>query len=499
MKRIKAIKISLFLCSLYLLGVTNCGRDSQKQKVDLDRVIAIVDQDTLYVDDYIRRCEYTVRPDYCQKSGHHDKNICLNSLIAEKLFALEAGQENQLFRNTKFQAFLQGIKEQTMRESLFRDEIMAEIKVSDKEIQQAYVNSLKVINTEAIFVPDQCDIKAVYREAQAGMSFDKLGKKYPGISKKITKDVQWGHIDEDAQDAIFSEKIKSGSVVPPLKAPGGYRLIKVTGWTENVEFSEANRNQEMDNIKHRLEDYYFQKSYKAYLQNFMKGKRIDFEENSWSFMVAVLQTHYLSEEEQKKLAQKTPAFKELHDQIQKRGQEPFMKVDGKVWTILDFNNAIQIHPLELNPKELTVVNFPHKLQAAIASLVTDQYLTERAYKKNYQKSALVNRTVKEWRTSLSFVYHRDKYLEKSGFDGKITQDYFNAFDNYLTPYFEELKKKYDNKIFFNHEVMKDIELTHVPMIAHKTKGPYLMVVPPFPLVTNSVKTNYKRFEKNETK
>ena len=57
----------------------------------------ICNQDTLILindkvitrDDFIRRSEYTIRPNYCKLSNNVHKKIILNSLIAEKLFAIE--------------------------------------------------------------------------------------------------------------------------------------------------------------------------------------------------------------------------------------------------------------------------------------------------------------------------------------------------------------------------------------------------------------------------
>jgi hypothetical protein len=182
----------------------------------------------------------------------------------------------------------------------------------------------------------------------------------------------------------------------------------------------------------------------------------------------------------------------IYGLLEDHGKQAFLELDGKVWHIDDFNKAIQIHPLELNTSGLTEDNFPFRLRASIASLMIDEYLTDIAYENKYDKSKIINRQVKEWKTHFMFFYQRDEYLHKAGFKGKITKDYINAFDNFLTPYFNSLKLKYNEKIYFNHNAIEKIQLTDIPMITHKTKGPYLQVVPSFPVVTNTVKVNYRR-------
>ena len=69
--------------------------------------------------DFIERSEYTIRPGYCKSDNNIHKKIILNSLIAEKLMAIEI--ENNLSENNYSSNFIEGIKEQTMRQSLLKN------------------------------------------------------------------------------------------------------------------------------------------------------------------------------------------------------------------------------------------------------------------------------------------------------------------------------------------------------------------------------------------
>ncbi len=482
----------LLLLLLLSLSALFCTKKPSKKKIPPEQILAIVAQDTIYVNDYIRRCEFTIRPDYCQNNGYHDKNICLNSLIAEKLFALQAGDDNGLTRRKSFQARLQGIKEQAMREKLIRDAVVDKIHIPEKEIQQAFINSKKTVHIEVVFIPPNYNANAIFQDALRGMPLKELSKKYPGVSKKIKQDVKWGHIDEAAQKAIFSDRVKKGTVLYPIEMKNGYRLIKVLGWTEEIELSRANRDLQMQSIENRLKDYYVQKNYQHYAQKLMKGKRIDFYEKGWNVVLASLQTVYLSRDEKPTFP--SSQFEKEFLPLQQNAKLPFLTVDHEVWTISDFRRALQKHPLEINTKSLTKENFAQRLQAAIAGLITDTYLTKRAYKKKYDQAYPVKRVVHDWKTHYLFLYARDRYLRRRGFRGSITKDYFDAFDNYLTPYLDSLKVKYDAVIRFNPQTLDSLKLTRIPMAAYKTGGPYKQVVPPFPLVTNSVKCNYQRLK-----
>ncbi len=486
--KVQSVKIGLLLLAA---GFVFCSRKTPPAPED--QVVAIVAQDTIYVNDFLRRTEFTVRPNYCQRDGMQDKRICLNSLIAEKLFALEAGDDNELIKNENFRARLQGIKEQAMREQLIRDMVVDKIHISREEIDRAYINSRKTVHTQAVFIPKNVNPEAVYAAAKSGVSFDELGRKFPGVSPKVIKDIKWGHIDEQAQEAVFSDKVTKGSLLPPLAERDGWRLIKVTGWSEDIELSPANRNLQKENIKSGLMDYYIRKEYTNYAQKLMRGKRIDFDPRGWKIVVEALQPLYLAGGDSIGPARDmTPEIEEAYAQMRQRGDAPFMKIDGRGWSVAEFQKTINVHPLELSTKGLSADNFQQRLQAAVAGLITDHTLTQLAYKKKYDRSYAVNRIVHDWKTYYLFLYQRDRYLREKQFTGDITRDYFEAFDEYLTPYLDSLKIKYDEVIVFHPQALDNLQLTRLPMIAYKTAGPYRQVVPPFPLVTNSNKTNYRR-------
>jgi len=81
MPRLLPCAILIFFISL------NC---SDKNNIPLSAdVLARVGDRVITTQDFIRRAEYTIRPVYCRQSNYVHKKIVLNSLIAEKLTAME--------------------------------------------------------------------------------------------------------------------------------------------------------------------------------------------------------------------------------------------------------------------------------------------------------------------------------------------------------------------------------------------------------------------------
>ncbi len=106
-----------------------------------DEVLIKIDNKVITKNDFIKRAEYTIRPSYCRSDNYIHKKIILNSLIAEKLLALEI--ESKISVDQLNNDFLMGIKEQWMREIMLKDEIYNEIEIDSLSVHNDFVNSSK--------------------------------------------------------------------------------------------------------------------------------------------------------------------------------------------------------------------------------------------------------------------------------------------------------------------------------------------------------------------
>jgi hypothetical protein len=474
-----------------LLGIIMAPGCSKKAG-DRGPVLAMVDGDPITVNDFVRRTEFHVRPDYCQDSSMQAKRICLNSLIAEKLYAREARQDTAITRDARLQARLQGIREQTMREELVRRMVMDKLHIPDEELRQAYAASLKTVTLEAMFVPALSDLTVIERQARSGVSFAEIAKRHPGLAEPVQREVGWGHVNDNVQKVIFSDSVKQGDVLGPLPVETGYGLFKVLGWQKKIELSEQNRRQEMDNVKKRLEDYYIRKNYYSYAQNIMKGKRIDFSPQGWNTLVNILApvyVHAVPPSDSLRLNRE-----DTDTALQRVGDMPLLTLDGQVWTIADLRREVAKHPLEISMQQINARIFPRRLQRAIAGLITDKFLTAVAYEQKLNRLESVDKVATEWQTAFYFVRHREAVLHAAGFKGELSKEYLQAFDRFLNPYFEKLKIKYDDRIAVDYKELERVAITDLPMLVRKSKGPFLDYVPPFPLVSNSLKANYRKIQ-----
>ena len=123
-------------CAILSFILINCSK--YDEVIEKDKVLAYVDNRVITVQDFLRRSEYSIRPDYCRQSNYLHKKIVLNSLIAEKLTSLEMSENDKLFESSSFNKFLKGRKEQAMRQVFYSDSFYDSISIADSEIKKHF-------------------------------------------------------------------------------------------------------------------------------------------------------------------------------------------------------------------------------------------------------------------------------------------------------------------------------------------------------------------------
>ena len=118
-------------------------------------VLAKVGSRTITLQDFIRRAEYSIRPLYCRQENYIHKKIILNSLIAEKLFALEAEKAKvDLLDYGFFQSFIRGRSEQAMRQLYYYEEFYKQVELDSAAVLNAYKLAGRTVDITFLNFPD---------------------------------------------------------------------------------------------------------------------------------------------------------------------------------------------------------------------------------------------------------------------------------------------------------------------------------------------------------
>jgi len=507
MNTFKFKRYTQFIIFLSFLGlVISCGKKQQEMAEEI--VFVKVGDKSISVNEFYKRAEYTIRPPYCKMDNYIHKKIILNSLVAEKLFALEAGNDNDLVKSEAFQNYIRGRKEQEMRKYLYRKEGYEKVDLDSNLVKQAYRFAGRKFKVAYFTVEGDLSAELIQKRLDADASFESVYQEIIGAEKIPEREVEWSKEGNDLiHNALFMDTQQVGQVIGPLEAEDGtYTTIKILGWRDYPALGETKINQRLSDVKERLTSEKALEIYSGFVSNIMTGKKVEFMENTFFKVAELVQPFYMPSQEDKKNSFNQSFWNkkeksdlnidELSTNFEDIKDEPFLELDGEIWTVQDIRDELAVHPLVFRERKFSKRNFPKQFKLALIDMIRDKFLAQEAYKKGYDKVEPVARNIEMWTDNAKSLYHMQDYLSNAGSEYNYGKDYMKIISEYLNPYVDSLQTKYSDVIELDTDVFEKLKLTRIDMFAMEENVPYPIVVPQFPIITDDSRLNYgKKMEK----
>jgi hypothetical protein len=479
-----------------------CTACSRKTKSDEAILVRIGDKTTISVNEFIRRAEYIPRPDYCRQNSYIQKKIVLNSLIAEKLLALEAGEDNPVAKDEEFQLFIKGRKEQAMRQWMHHQDATSKVVLDPAEIKRAFELAGREYKISYFSSSDTALVNRVKQQVVTQHeAFKDVYYHVTGDTLLPQKEVSWASPDDfKVHDALFAAPLKIGQVLPPIKTTeGDYLFIKINGWSDDMVVTEKQLQERLDNITEKLTQQHSAEIWNQQVAEIMRGRRMDIDPAVFKRISQLFYSIYFrtDEERREQLADKIWSVEDQEmrkvlqnlpdEQFQK---QPFFKVGDEVWTVADFQKSLISHPLVFRERRMPSNQFDEQFRLAIADLVRDEYVTREAYKRGYDRADVVERDAAIWRDAYLALYQRTKYLKSVGETRNFNKYYHQILQEHLNPYVRELEKKYDKKVELDFDAFEKISLTSIDLFVKQPDQPFKYVTPNFPILTSDHLIDY---------
>ncbi|MBN1480871.1 hypothetical protein EH223_00130 [candidate division KSB1 bacterium] len=464
-------------------------------------LVEIGDKATISLNEFIRRAEYTPRPDYCRMNTYLHKKIILNSLIAEKLLAIEAGENHPLLQDGEFQLFLSGRKEQAMRQWMHHVEATEKVALDSTDIKRAYKLAGREYEIEYFTTSDTSFVNYYKNRLPAEPDlFNEAFFQLAGDSLPPERTVKW--IDKEhanIHSALFGREFQIGQVLDPVQVENDYVFIKIKGWHDEVAFTPKQQQERRKNVTEKLTSLQASTIWNARVADIMRGKRLDFNQDVFRKLSDLFFEVYFHTDRERRdqIIEKVwdvelEDAKSAIDNLSEEGfmQQTFFTVDDIPWTVADFRKAIVRHPLVFRERKMPSNEFPAQFRLAIADLVRDHYVTEEAYKKGYDQVNIVQRNVRMWQDFYLALVQRQNYLQTVGEKRPFLQNYHAILEETLNPYVRELQQKYYKQIKLDFQAFEDISLASIDLFVKQPEMPFKYVVPMFPIVTSEHLIDY---------
>jgi len=459
-------------------------------------VLAKVGKKIITIDDFIRRAEYTIRPDYCRQSNYIHKKIILNSLIAEKLTASEVIKSGNTFDKVYLTAFLTGRKEQAMRQRFYADKFYSRTRILEKEIQSSYSLSGRKIRVNFINIPDKEIAIRIKQLLNEGTPIDTIyGSFWEGNVPE--KEISWFDREQDEiHNALFSKNLKKGSIIGPIRTEDNtFVIMLVNGWVDQLAITNKDQKQRYDDVKERMIEAKAKVKYLSWVESIMAGKSFKLDSDVFKAYAEKAADYYIQTDSIKQstlnhalweqpVAIDQAKILEGHGQKQLNEEMTIFLYNDEAWSIKKFHKLLRKHPLVFRKRKMSRSEFPAQLRLAIADLLRDEEITKECYQSGVDKHWSIGLNYELWEDS----YASMKFLNQLN-NRKIITETKQHFD-ILNQIIDSLQIVYSNQIEINMDAFEAIELTSTDMMVTQMGVPYPIIVPSFPILTTDSRLDY---------
>jgi hypothetical protein len=434
--------------------------------------------------DFIERSEYTIRPSYCKSDNNIHKKIILNSLIAEKLMAIEI--ENNLSENNYSSNFIEGIKEQTMRESLLKEEVFNNIVLDSLTILSHYSNSTKIYNIDFLSFNNDSISIIVDNLLKNGISFDDVCYDYLKLTDIPNRLIDYfEEYDPNVHAALFSRGLKKNEVVGPIYSKDNKVLfVKILGWSNKPPITNENKTTQFKAVEQKLYENLYNREYDLYISSIMKGTELIFYEKPFFYLAEKTYNDlFLDKNKKLDLSNNLDSIINL--------ESPLLSLNEDVYTIKEINDLIKKHPLVFRNKDINKSDYPLQFKYAIVDLIRDEKLNNLAYYKKYDAHPEVIKQITMFEDASISNLHLQAFLRgKNITPDEFNKNYLKILETDINKYIDSLQEKYSSIIQINFDLLDKINLTHIDLYAYKIGVPYPYVVPSFPILTSKHEIDY---------
>ena len=481
----------IFISLLFFINIS-CDK-TPSINLDQEVIIAKIENRVITVNDFLKRCEYSPRPAYCNGDNFIHKKISLNSLIAEKILAIEFDRNNQAI-NENQRYFIEGRKEQLMRHLMLKKYGYEDIQLDSILLMQQYQLRKRTYEVEYV-IKNENVLKEL--NAKENIVTSKENAPVPSVNNISSKNLSYNdQMVDSIRELLFSSGPELNQVYGPYIATDSTVFyMKVSGWITGVNISDQQKKDTWESVKNEMTEAQALKKYSSYISNLMRDKKIKYDERNFEIFAKLVSNVYKIEKFKKeKMIQSSIWESNNAVQIETLNLAKNMKEkiilhhDGKNWTINEIMSLIKKHPLIFRKKNINPNNFTNELKFSLADLFRDMHITKQGYDLGLDQNINVKSETNKWQDYIKSELIKTKYA-KSFQKNSNSNDRNNQY-KLITNKIDSLQKAYSNKIKINTDKFEEIELLSIDLFGMYSNQAYNNLEPPFPILTDDHLLDY---------
>jgi parvulin-like peptidyl-prolyl isomerase len=387
------------------------------------KVLAEFGNEKITDEEFTKRFELMPHLSERQFNPDSAKMDFLYSLIAEKLWALEAEEKGYAASEAVIYS-LKYLEKMYVRDALFQEEIESKIKLTDRDISREKYKLNTELQINIISSIDSAEIFSVYDQLKNNADFDSIlmtRKEYAGQEKPVV--VSSGDmIEEYVEDIIYG--LNPGEISSPVRTESGWFIFK-------MKSKITNNSPQMEDPHTSVERRLKEKKSKAIGQKFLADMLTDvtiqidpplfykLSEKILNILAAkgidesTDSTAYLLESDI------TGMMNELGDDTLNMTLIRFEKDPINVREFLYFliYEGFKIKDPEIKPVQL-------KLNNNLKYFTELELITREGYSRGYHKNETIKNELKLWRENYSAQAFRNSFVDSVSITDEEAYNYY---------------------------------------------------------------------------
>ena len=360
------------------------------------------------------------------------KQEVLYSIIAEKLWALEAAREG-LSNSELIKSTYKTIEKMYVRDALYREEILNKVELTNDYLSEAFKRNSKILKLNYLFSTSKEEINNLYSLLDEGVSFDSLLSTRPeNALQKEPYIVQYGQMDKNVEDSLYN--LKAGNFTEPFKAPNGWYIFKLISTEEKIIENEKQAEAEQKSVLKIARQTIIDSLYNEYYSKFFK----DVEAKTNGELLFDLSDKVLkilekkSEKETDSSGQKIylgseDLYKIETDLGPDKLNEQFVVLDQQPLTLDEFIQDLAFEKFSVDTVYADLIRT--KLNLFVKRFIEHELFAREGYKRGYQNLPEVQRDLSMWKSYYLSDALRTKVADEIQVSDEEIRNYINEHNN----------------------------------------------------------------------
>lgn len=373
---------------------------------------------------------YEFGPAFVKKHGKPVHRY-LDFMINEKLLALD-GYERGFARDQDVVTMLREVEGDLATEELYRDDILSQVSIDNQQIEQAIKKERIHLELKWLFAPNRDDLKIYLAQLAQGVPFDTLFnrqfKDSVQIGSRSLETTRFRVEDSNPEMARVVDTLSYGKVSPPIEAPDGFYLVKVTNAWTNAIMTQTEHAELKQAVQRVLRQRQADVLSDRYVNDLMRSQNPIIDRQTFNILRALVGKAVLSPEKYQnwnltgKLMTEAGPIDSLESE-RYRGQT-LVRLQGDDLLLGDFWTWYQARRAYIRFDTSSPQRFFVSLKQMVWRSVRDKLLIERAWQRGLQYQPDVRKQKQWWQEKLVYTRAKEEILKSIQITEEQAQQFY---------------------------------------------------------------------------